>query len=126
MHVHTYARTPAPPLQAVDRAKQLKFQCQQLEEQAGDAARLREELARVQQQLGMAHGTCSALRSQLKAAKEQREEEGAAHERRLRAQVRAHAWAGRCIWQKMAGLQGSHAPASQEKNVLHTARHQQN
>ena len=55
---------------AVDKAKQLKAKCAEQEAALSDAAKVREELGRVQQQLGALHGTCSALKSQLKAAKE--------------------------------------------------------
>ena len=71
----------------MERAKQLRARCQQLEEQVADAGRVRDELARVQQQLGALHGTHSALKGQLRAAREQREQVAAAREQLLSAQV---------------------------------------
>lgn len=65
----------------------MKTILQALEAQLEDAGKVKEELARVQQQLGALHGTASALRSQLKAAKEQRDEAASVRERMLSAQV---------------------------------------
>jgi chromosome segregation ATPase len=74
-------------LQAVDKAKQLRAQCQALEAQVADAGTVREELSRVQSQLGSLHGINSALKSQLKAARERQEEAASVREGMLRAQL---------------------------------------
>lgn len=71
----------------VEKAKALKQRCQELEEQLVGAAAVREELARVQRELGALHGASAALKSQLKAAREQREEAAGARERMLAGQV---------------------------------------
>lgn len=73
----------APP----HRLRQCRLPLQELEAQVHDAGKVREELARVQRELGALHGTASALRSQLRQAREAREEAASARERMLAAQV---------------------------------------
>ncbi len=52
-----------------------------------DASKYKEELGRVQQQLGQLHAANSALKSQIKAAKQRQEEAAHAREDIMNAQV---------------------------------------
>ena len=98
IHPPTHAPTHQPT-HPQERAKALKARVAELEGQLAGAAAVREELARVQRELGSLHGTCAALRAQARAAREQREESAGARERQLAGQVGG----------KVAGVRGSPA-----------------
>ena len=73
---------------AVERGKQLRERCRRLEEEAAGAERVRQELARVQQQVREQSAECGTLRAQLAAAARERQAGAAsAREAMLRAQV---------------------------------------
>lgn len=78
---------PTLPPQAVDKAKQLKAQVGALEAQLADATKHKEELARLQQQLGQLHAANSALKDQARAARQRRADAVAAREGIMNAQV---------------------------------------
>ena len=72
---------------AVERCRQLKARCAAAEAAAAEAGGVREELARVQRELGALHGTCSVLKAKVKAAREGRQEAASAREHMLGALV---------------------------------------
>lgn len=72
---------------AVERARQLRAQVEELEAAADGAAATREELARAQAALAALQGVVSALRSQLRAARRRRDDGAAAAAEAINGQL---------------------------------------
>lgn len=74
-------------MQAVDKIKQLKSRISSLESQLCDAAKAKAELGKVLQQQGQLHALNTALKGQLRAAKQKQENAAGARENMVNAQV---------------------------------------